>query len=141
MFANADNLIAFGVSTDYSHIKYIYDSISEQEALRKKTRCCALEFVRFQNEHYPEDNHASLVDAMRTLGIGWDGIPHSSIADTIACMKVWEALFPHYYTTPMPELPDYSAMIPAAAPAFNEATGEYVHSQSTAAEVKEESYV
>ena len=141
MFANADNLIAFGVSTDYSHIKYIYDSISEQEALRKKTRCCALEFVRFQNEHYPEDNHASLVDAMRTMGIGWDGIPHSSIADTIACMKVWEALFPHYYTTPMPELPDYSAMTPAAAPAFNEATGEYVHSQSTAAEVKEESYV
>ena len=141
MFANADNLIAFGVSTDYSHIKYIYDSISEQEALRKKTRCCALEFVRFQNEHYPEDNHASLVDAMRTLGIGWDGIPHSSIADTIACMKVWVALFPHYYNTPMPELPDYSAMTPAAAPAFNEATGEYVHSQSTAAEVKEESYV
>ena len=132
MFANADNLIAFGVSTDYSHIKYIYDSISEQEALRKKTRCCALEFVRFQSEHYPDDNHASLVDAMRTLGIGWDGIPHSSIADTIACMKVWEALFPNYYTTPMPELPDYSAMTPAAAPAFNEATGEFVHAGSTA---------
>ena len=138
MFANADNLIAFGVSTDYSHIKYIYDSISEQEALRKKTRCCALEFVRFQNEHYPDENHASLVDAMRTLGIGWDGIPHSSIADTIACMKVWEALFPSYYTTPMPELPDYSAMTPAAAPAFNEATGEFVH---PAHEEKEESYV
>ena len=140
MFANADNLIAFGVSTDYSHIKYIYESLSEQEALRKKTRCCALEFVRFQSEHYPEDNHASLVDAMRTLGIGWDGIPHSSIADTIACMKVWEALFPHYYTTPMPELPDYSTMTPAAAPAFNEATGEYVHTADTA-EDKEESYV
>ena len=126
MFEGADNLIAFGVSTDYSHIKYIYDSISEQEALHQKTRCCALEFVRFQSEHHPEDNHASLVDAMRTLGIGWDGIPHSSIADTIACMKVWEALFPHYYTTPLPPLPDYSAMKPAAAPAYNEATGEYV---------------
>ena len=133
MFENADNLIAFGVSTDYSHIKYIYDSISEQEALRKKTRCCALEFVRFQSEHYPDDNHASLVDAMRTLGIGWDGIPHSSIADTIACMKVWEALFPHYYTTPMPELTDYSAMTPAASPAFNEATGEYVDRDRTPA--------
>lgn len=149
MFANADNLIAFGVSTDYSHIKYIYDSISEQEELRKKTRCCALEFVRFQSEHYPDDNHASLVDAMRTLGIGWDGIPHSSIADTIACMKVWEALFPNYYTTPMPELPDYSAMTPAAAPAFNEATGEYVSVENVSietvsietAEEKEESYV
>ena len=138
MFANADNLIAFGVSTDYSHIKYIYDSLREQEALRKKTRCCALDFVRFQSEHFPDDNHASLVDAMRTLNIGWDGIPHSSIADTIACMKVWEALFPHYYTIPMPELPDYSAMTPAAAPAFNEATGEYV---DRAGENKEEAYV
>ena len=126
MFENADNLIAFGVSTDYSHIKYIYESISEQEALHKKVRCCSLEFVRYQNEHYPDNNRASLVDAMQCLGIEWDGIPHSSIADTIACMKVWEALFPHYYTTPLPPLPDYSAMKPAAAPAYNEATGEYV---------------
>ena len=151
MFAEADNLIAFGVSTDYSHIKYIYETEREQEALHKKTRCCALEFVRFQNEHYPDNNHASLVDAMRTLDIGWDGIPHSSIADTIACMKVWEALFPNYYTTPMPELPDYSAMTPAAAPAFNEATGEYVRAEEdaraqgaraeVAQEEKEESYV
>lgn len=146
MFAHADHLIAFGVSTDYSHIKYIYESEREQEELHKKVRCCALEFVRFQNEHYPDNTHASLVDAMRTLNIGWDGIPHSSIADTIACMKVWEALFPNYYNTPMPELPDYSAMTPAAAPAFNEATGEYVHTAAhtesvTADTEKEEAYV
>ena len=99
-----------------------------------------MEFVRFQNEHYPDDCHASLIDAMRTLDIGWDGIPHSSIADTIACIKVWEALFPNYYTTPMPELPDYSAMTPAAAPSFNEATGEYIHIDHTH-EVEEENYV
>jgi hypothetical protein len=55
-------------------------------------------------------------------------------------MKVWEALFPHYYTTPMPELPDYSAMTPAAAPAFNEATGEYIRIDNTH-EVEEENYV
>ena len=97
LFENADNIVAFGVSTDYSHIKYIYETEREQEALRKKVRCCAIEFVRFQNEHYPDNNHASLIDAMETLGIAWDGIPHSSMADTIACMKVWEALFPHYY--------------------------------------------
>jgi len=97
MFANADNIIAFGVSTDYSHIKYIYETEAEQEALHKKVRCCANEFVRFQSEHYPDNNHASLIDAMACLGISWDGIPHSSIADTIACMKVWEALFPNYY--------------------------------------------
>ena len=137
MFAHADNLIAFGVSTDYSHIKYIYESISEQEELHKKVRCASIEFVRYQSEHFPENTHASLVDAMECLGIEWDGIPHSSIADTIACMKVWEALFPNYYTTPLPPLPDYSAMTPAAAPAFNEATGEYVN----AADKKEEAYV
>ncbi len=97
LFANADNIVAFGVSTDYSHIKYIYETEREQEELHKKVRCCAIEFVRFQNEHYPDNNHASLIDAMETLGIAWDGIPHSSMADTIACMKVWEALFPHYY--------------------------------------------
>ncbi len=147
MFEHADNLIAFGVSTDYSHIKYIYESLSEQEALHKKTRCASIEFVRYQNEHFPDNTHASLVDAMECLGIGWDGIPHSSIADTIACMKVWEALFPNYYTTPLPPLPDYSAMKPAAAPAFNEATGEYVtdeHAESSELgedTKKEETYV
>ena len=98
LFAEADNLIAFGVSTDYSHIKYIYDTEAEQADLYKKTRCCSIEFVRFQNEHYPDNNHAALVDAMECLGIAWDGIPHSSIADTIACMRVWEALFPNYYS-------------------------------------------
>lgn len=99
IFADADNIIAYGVSTDYSHIKYIYDTEEEREELHKKTRCCANEYVRFIHEHHPELVHASLTDAMECLGIAWDGIPHSSIADTIACMKVWEALFPNYYCT------------------------------------------
>jgi len=104
LFEHADNIVAFGVSTDYSHIKYIYETEREQEELHKKVRCCAIEFVRFQNEHYPDNNHASLIDAMETLNIAWDGIPHSSMADTIACMKVWEALFPHYYEDPVLEV-------------------------------------
>ena len=103
LFDDADNLIAFGVSTDFGHIKYIYETEDEQEALHKKVRCAAIEFVRYQNEHFPDNTHASLVDAMATLGITWEGIPHSSIADTIGCMKVWEALFPNYYDTPAPE--------------------------------------
>ena len=97
IFAACDNLIAYGVSTDYSHIKYIYDTQAEREALHDKTRCCANEFVRYIHEHRPDVVHASLVDAMETMGIAWDGIPHTSIADTIACQKVWDALFPHYY--------------------------------------------
>ena len=97
IFENADILVAYGISTDYSHIKYIYDTDEEREALHKKTRCAANEFVRFQSEHYPDMVHASLGDAMERLGIEWDGVAHTSIADTIGCAKVWEKLFPHYY--------------------------------------------
>ena len=97
IFANADALIAFGVSTDYSHIKYIYETEEEQLALRAKTHCCANEFVRYLHENHPDLSHASLVDAMECLNIPWDGIPHSSMADTFACARVWEKLFPNYY--------------------------------------------
>lgn len=97
IFDNADVLIAYGISTDYSHIKYIYETEEEREALHKKARCAANEFVRFQSEHYPDEVHASLSDAMERLGIAWDGVAHTSIADTIGCAKVWEKLFPHYY--------------------------------------------
>ena len=97
IFAAADVLVAYGVSTDYSHIKYIYDTEEEREALHRKTRCAANEFVRYQQEHYPDRLHASLGDAMECLGVEWDGVAHTSIADTIGCAKVWEKLFPHYY--------------------------------------------
>ena len=97
IFENAEILVAYGISTDYSHIKYIYDTEAEREALHKKARCAANEFVRFQSEHYPDMVHASLGDAMERLGVAWDGVAHTSIADTIGCAKVWEKLFPHYY--------------------------------------------
>lgn len=97
LFADADNLIAYGVSTDYSHIKYIYETEAERDALRRKTRCCANEFVRYAHEHCPDLMHMSLTDAMAHFAVEWDGVAHSSIADTIGCMKVWEKLFPHYY--------------------------------------------
>lgn len=97
IFADADRLIAYGVSTDYSHIKYIYDTEEEQEALHEKVRCCANEFVRYAHENRPDIVHASLSDAMECLEIEWQGVPHSSIADTIACRDVWGKLFPNYY--------------------------------------------
>lgn len=97
IFADADAVIAYGISTDYSHIKNIYETESEQEELHKKIHCCACEYVRYIHENKPDLVHASLSDAMECLGIAWDGIPHSSIADTFACQKVWEALFPNYY--------------------------------------------
>jgi len=97
IFANADAIIAYGVSTDYSHIKKIYETEDEQKALHDKIRCCANEFVRYIHEHRPDVMHASLTDAMECLGISWDGIAHTSVADTIACRAVWERLFPNYY--------------------------------------------
>lgn len=97
IIASADNLIAYGVSTDYSHIKKIYRTEREQNALHKKIRCAAAEYTRFMQEHYPDLTHNSLTDAMACLDIAWDGVAHTSIADTIGCMKVWEKLFPHYY--------------------------------------------
>ena len=97
IFEKADNLIAYGVSTDFSHIKYIYDTEEEREVLRSKVRCCANEYVRYIHEHRPDLQHASLIDAMECFGIEWEGVPHSSIADTFACRKVWNVLFPNYY--------------------------------------------
>ena len=97
IFANADNIIAYGVSTDFSHIKYIYETEEEREDLHKKVRCCANEYVRYIHEHRPDLQHASLIDAMEAFGIEWEGVPHSSVADTFACRKVWNTLFPNYY--------------------------------------------
>ena len=97
LFADADAIIAYGIATDYSHIKYIYDTEAERQKLRRKTKCAAIEYNRYVQEHRPELTHLSLSDAMEALGLSWDGVAHTSIADTIACAKVWEALFPNYY--------------------------------------------
>ncbi len=97
IFENSDRIIAYGISTDFSHIKTIYETEAEQNVLHDKIRCCANEFVRYIHEHLPEQVHASLTDAMECLKIEWEGVAHSSMADTLACRKVWSALFPNYY--------------------------------------------
>ncbi|MBQ9979331.1 MAG: 3'-5' exonuclease [Clostridia bacterium] len=97
IFAGADNIIAYGVSTDYSHIRHIYETAAEQAELKSKIRCCAFEYVRYMHENHPELVHASLTDAMACFEIEWEGVAHSSMADTYGCRKVWERLFPNYY--------------------------------------------
>lgn len=97
IFEEADNIIAYGVSTDFSHIKMIYETEQERDALHEKVRCCANEYVRYIHEHRPDLTNASLIDAMECFSIEWEGTPHSSLADTIACKEVWAALFPNYY--------------------------------------------
>ena len=85
------------VSHRFDGKEYIYDTAEEREALHEKIRCCAQEYVRYITEHRPDLSHASLTDAMACFEIEWDGIAHTSAADTVACMKVWEVLFPNYY--------------------------------------------
>ncbi len=97
IFEPAENVIAYGVSTDYSHIRHIFKEGEEREKFHKKIRCCANEFVRYTHEHRPELLHASLTDAMSCFEIEWEGVAHSSVADTLGCRKVWEMLFPNYY--------------------------------------------
>ena len=97
IFEDAENIIAYGVSTDYSHIKKIYAEGEEREEFHSKIKCCANEFVRYSHENRPDLLHASLTDAMSCFEIEWEGVAHSSIADTLGCRKVWEALFPNYY--------------------------------------------
>ena len=97
IFGKAENIIAYGVSTDYSHIKHIYTDEAEREQFHAKIRCCANEFVRYTHENRPDIVHASLTDAMSCFEIEWEGVAHSSTADTLGCRKVWEALFPNYY--------------------------------------------
>ena len=138
IFAGADRIIAYGVSTDYSHIKYIYPTEAERRALWAKIRCCANEFVRYIHECRPDVEHASLTDAMACLGIEWDGVAHTSIADTIGCMKVWGKLFPNYYietgeADPEPE-DERSAAFDYAPEAEEEEENDSVASDYTADE-------
>jgi len=97
IIAAADCLIAYGTSTDFSHLSVIYKGRDERNALHDKLRDCAAEFMRYAKEHRPDVTHGSLTDAMACCGLTWHGTAHSSTADTDACRRVWEFLFPHYY--------------------------------------------
>ena len=65
--------------------------------LREKALDCAAEFARYAHEHELGLTHLSLSDAMTHFGLAWEGTAHSSLADTDACRRVFEQLFPPYY--------------------------------------------
>lgn len=97
IFAGADRMIAFGTSTDFFHLSKIYESREERNTLHDKIIDCATEFSRYVKEHEIELSHHSLSDAMATFGLDWHGTAHSSTADTDACRRVFETLFPHFF--------------------------------------------
>jgi len=94
---NAQIIVAYGISTDYAHIKKIFTD-KEQKILEKKLRCCSKEYVRYISEYEPDINRSALVAAMEYFKIEWTGSAHTSMADTHACRFVWERLFPSCYT-------------------------------------------
>ncbi|MBE6605393.1 MAG: 3'-5' exonuclease [Ruminococcaceae bacterium] len=94
---SAKRLIAFGTSTDLMHLQRLYGTREEKRALREKALDCAAEFARYAHEHELGLTHLSLSDAMTHFGLSWEGTAHSSLADTDACRRVFEQLFPHYY--------------------------------------------
>ena len=93
----ADQLVAFGTSTDYSQLRRIYKTRSEQGRLRAKMFDLAAEFARYVHEHEIDLSHLSLSDAMSHFELEWTGAAHSSLADTDACRRVFEKIFPHYF--------------------------------------------
>ena len=97
IFAGAKQLIAFGTSTDYSHLRRIYKTRTEQGRLRAKLVDCAAEFSSYIHEHGIDLVHRSLSDAMAHFDLVWEGEAHTSAADTQACRLVFHMLFPHYY--------------------------------------------
>ncbi len=97
IFAGAKHLIAFGTSTDYSHLRRIYKTRTEQGRLRAKLIDCAAEFSSYIHEHEIELVHRSLSDAMAHFSLAWEGEAHTSAADTQACRLVFHTLFPHFY--------------------------------------------
>lgn len=97
ILGSAERLVAFGTQTDLSHLTKLYTSRAEKNALRCKVLDCGTEFSHYVYEHGIELSHQSLSDAMATFGLTWHGNAHTSAADTDACRRVFETLFPHYF--------------------------------------------
>lgn len=102
---NAEIIVAYGISTDYTHIKKIFTE-DEQRILEKKLRCCAKEYVRYISEYEPDINKSALISAMEYFRIEWTGSAHTSMADTHACRFVWDKIFPACYTEAFEDTPE-----------------------------------
>jgi len=94
---SADRLVAYGTSTDFFHLRRVYATKAERDRLHGKLLDCAAEFSHYVTEHELEQTHRSLSDAMACLSLDWQGTAHTSLADTDACRRVFETLFPHFY--------------------------------------------
>ncbi len=108
----AEIIVAYGISTDYSHIKEIFTE-KERELLLPKLRDCAKEYVRYISEYEPDINKSSLVSATEYFGIEWSGTAHTSMADTHSCRILWEKLFPSCYKDAAENNPEETELIRA----------------------------
>ncbi len=97
ILSGADHLVAYGTATDFMHLCRICRSREEREQMRSKLIDCAAEFSHYVAEHEIGLVHQSLGDAMTHFGLSWEGLAHTSAADTAACRLVFSQLYPHFY--------------------------------------------
>lgn len=92
---NANEILGYSIANDWKYLKALPSVAPEAEALYEKVRCCQMFYDHFVKSDMPEleNGKRSLVNAMKLLGLDWEGKQHSSLGDTLACMNVWRRLF------------------------------------------------
>ena len=95
ILTGADEILGYSISNDWKYLKALPSVEPIEEELHGRVRCCQMFYDHFIKNDMPEleNGKRSLINAMMTLGLDWDGEQHSSLADTLACMRVWRRLF------------------------------------------------
>ena len=95
ILTGADEILGYSISNDWKYLKALPSVAPIEEELHSRVRCCQMFYDHFIKSDMPalENGKRSLINAMMTLGLDWDGEQHSSLADTLACMRVWRRLF------------------------------------------------
>lgn len=92
---DAEEILGYSISNDWKYLKVLPSVAPLAEELYEKVRCCQMFYDHFVKHDMPEleNGKRSLVNAMKLLGLDWEGKQHSSLGDTLACMHVWRRLF------------------------------------------------
>lgn len=95
ILTGADEILGYSISNDWKYLRALPTVVPIAEELHTRVRCCQMFYDHFIKSDMPalENGKRSLINAMMTLGLDWDGEQHSSLADTLACMRVWRRLF------------------------------------------------
>lgn len=95
ILSSAEEILGYSISNDWLHLKRLPSIAAVAEDLESKISCCQRFYDRFVKEDRPDlDNgKRSLETAMTMLDLPWEGRQHTSLADTLACVRVWKRMF------------------------------------------------